>query len=418
VIDGRGRLAAARSAFSPQNRPFVALCAATSISLVGNELTAIALPWLVLTALGTPLDTGIVGAGVLLPAVIGAFVGGAVIDRLGSRLSSIAADLASGLAVVAIPILAMTMGLSVLTVFVLAFLGALLDAPGAAARQVLVPDVADRAGIGPDRANAVYQAVQNISFMLGPVAGGLLIVAVGAINALWFDALSFVVSAAIVALAIPRPVSPPSREESADLLAGLKVIASDRLLGGMTFVAAIANFVGTPVFVVLLPALAVQSGESAEVLGLLIGAFAAGMVLGSIGYGMAGSRLPRRSVLVGGLIGTGIGIGVVALGPPIPIAVAALVVGGCMTGPINPIVFTVMQERIPPALRGRAIGAILGAVLVAAPIGMLVMGALTEARGPALGLAAAAMAFVVAGVIVAAWGAFDGMDRDRGVLTP
>jgi predicted MFS family arabinose efflux permease len=396
--------------------PFVALCAATSISLIGNELTAIALPWLVLTSLGTPLDAGIVGAGVVLPGVIGAFVGGTVIDRLGSRRTSIAGDVTSAIAVAAIPIAALTIGLSITIVVALAFLGALFDAPGATARQVLIPDVAERARIGPDRANAVYQAVQNVSFMVGPVAGGLLILAVGPINALWFDAATFVVSAAIVVYAIPKPTSRPSPEETADVLAGLKLIAGDAVLGGMTLVAAIANFVGAPLFVVLLPAFALGSAENAGALGLLIGAFAAGTVVGSIAYGIAGSRLSRRAVLVAGLVATGVGIGVVAFGPPIPIAVLALALAGCATGPINPILFTVMQERIPPAARGRAFGAIFGGVLVAAPIGMLVLGALTDARGPSLGLAAAGVAFVGAGLVAALWPGFSAIDRTRAIL--
>jgi macrolide resistance protein len=137
------------------------------------------------------------------------------------------------------------------------------------------------------------------------------------------------------------------------------------------------------------------------------------MVVGSVGYGIAGSRVPRRAVLVAGLVATGAGIGVVALGPPLPVAVVALALAGFATGPINPIAFTVMQERIPPAVRGRAFGAIFGGVLVAAPIGMLVLGALTDARGPSLGLAAAGAAFVVAGVVAAVWPGFSAMDRSR-----
>jgi MFS family permease len=393
--------------------PFVALCAATSISLIGNELTAIALPWLVLTSLGTPLDTGLVGAAVVLPAIIGAFVGGSAIDRLGSRRTSIAADLTSALAVAAVPIAASTVGLSVALVIALAFLGALLDAPGSTARQVLVPDLAERAHMDPERANATYQAVQNVSFMIGPVIGGLIIVAAGPINALWVDAGSFVVSAAIVGLAIPRPRSLPSPEAGADLLAGLRVVAADAVLRGMTFVALIANLVGTPLFAVLLPAFALRSDGSAGALGLLLGAYAAGTVAGSIGYGVWGPRLGRRLVIVAGLVVTGIGVGVVALGPPLPIAIAALAIAGCGSGPINPIAFTVMQERIPPAVRGRAFGAILGGVLAAAPVGMVALGALTDARGPAIGLAGAGAVFVLAGLAASLWAPFRDLDAGR-----
>jgi len=391
----------------------VALCAATSISLVGNELTAIALPWLVLTSLGTPLDTGIVGAALVLPGVIGAFLGGSVIDRLGSRRTSIAADLASALAVAAIPIVALTIGLSVPIVVALAFAGALLDAPGATARQVLIPDLAERARIGPERANGTYQSVQNVSFTVGPVVGGLIVVIAGPINALWFDAITFVVSAAIVAVAFPRPTALPSREETAYLLAGLKVVTSDAVLRAISFVALIANFVGTPLFAVLLPAFALRSTGSAAELGALLGAFAAGTVVGSIGYGIWGARLGRRRVLIAGLLGTGIGIGFVALGPPIPVALAALALAGFATGPINPIAFTVMQERIPAAVRGRAFGAILGGVLAAAPIGMIALGGLTEASGPAIGLAVTGAVFVLAAAVVLVWSPFRRIDAEQ-----
>lgn len=401
---------AAGSAPRRRRAPFVALCAATSISLVGNELTAIALPWLVLTSLGTAFDTGLVGAAVVLPAVIGALAGGVIVDRLGARQASIAGDVTSALAVAAIPICAMSIGLTIPIVFAFAFLGALLDAPGATARQVLVPEVAERAGMGLERANALFQVVQNVSLMVGPVAGGLVIVALGPINALWFDAASFVVSAGIVAFAIPRSALLPSTEQVADVLAGIRLVARDALLGAMTLVAALANFVLTPLFVVLLPAYAVQSTLDASALGLLIGAFAGGAVVGSIAYGIVGSRFPRRRIFVLGAIGTGLGVEIVALGPPIPIAIAALAFAGLATGPVNPIAFTIMQERVPPELRGRAFGAILGGLLVAAPVGMVALGALTEARGPAVGIALAAVAFFVVGGVVALWPAFDGMD--------
>jgi MFS family permease len=400
-----------RSASHRQRGPFVALCAASSISLVGNELTAIALPWLVLTRLGTAFDTGLVGAAVVIPAVIGAVAGGVVVDRLGGRRASIAADVTSALAVAAIPVSALTFGLSVPLVLVFAFLGALLDAPGQTARQVLVPDVAERAGIGLDRANALFQATQNVSLLVGPIAAGVIIVAVGPTNALWFDAASFVVSAAIVALAVPRTAAVASDEQVADVLAGIRLVARDALLGGMTLVAAIANFVFTPFFVVLLPTFALQSGLDAGTLGLLVAAVAGGTVVGSIAYGIAGSRVPRRPTMAIGAVGTGLGIAVVALGPPIPVVIGALAFAGFSVGPVNPIAFTIMQERVPPELRGRAFGAILGGILVAAPLGMIAFGALTDAKGPTTGLAVVAGAFLLVAALVALWPAFDGMNE-------
>src|SRR6185369_6510608 len=95
----------------PRNGPLRALWIATGISLVGNQLTAVALPWLVLTTLGPPIDAGIVGAAIVLPAVFGALAGGVVIDRFGPRRTSVVADLFSGGAVAAVPLAALTIGL-------------------------------------------------------------------------------------------------------------------------------------------------------------------------------------------------------------------------------------------------------------------------------------------------------------------
>lgn len=387
---------------------------ASGISLIGNQLTALALPWLVLTSIGTAWEAGIVGAGTVLPAVIGALGGGVITDRLGSRRMSIAADLASGVAVAAIPICALTIGLSTPLLFVLAFAGALLDAPGFTARQVLVPDLGDRAGMSRERANSLFQTVDNASLMIGPVIAGLAIVALGPVSALWLDAASFVVSAAIVAVAIPRGLGRGAGEDVADVLEGLRVLARDRVLRAVTLVAAVANFVGTPIFAVLLPALALRTAAGADAFGIMVGAYGGGLVAGSLGYGIVGARVGRRLVASLGFAGTGVAFAAVAIAPPLPVILIALAVGGVASGPINPIAFTVMQERVPAPVRGRVFGAVLGGVLVAAPVGMLALGALAEVQGPQIGLGIAGATFVLVGLVIAVWPPFRELDADPG----
>ncbi len=389
------------------------LLLASAISLLGNQLTSLAIPWLVLTTIGTAWEAGLVGAAMVFPAVVGAVFGGVVVDRLGSRSMSIAADLTSAVAVVAIPLAALTIGLPLALLVALAFMSALLDAPGMTARQVMVPELADRAGVPLERANGLYQSVENATLMVGPVAAGLIIVAIGPVNALWLDGASFVISAAIVALAVPRALraGEPDAPETADVLAGVRLLGRDAVLRGITLVAAVANFVGTPMFIVLLPAFAIRHAADADVLGLLLGAFGAGLVCGSVGFSVIGSRVPRRRLAVTGFAATGVAIGLVAAAPPIPLVAVALFAAGLASGPINPIAFTVMQERVPAAVRGRVFGAVLGGVLVAAPAGMLVMGGIAEHLGPEVGLAIVAVSFVGVAVVLAGWRGFRELDR-------
>ncbi len=412
----RGRLTTLPRAGVSARIPLWALFAASGISLIGNQLTAVVLPWLVLTSLGTTFDAGLVGAGVVLPGVIGAIAGGVIADRLGSRETSVLADLASAVAVAAIPILAITIGLSIPLLVVLAFAGALMDAPGATARQVLVPDLADQAGMPRQRANGLFQSIDNASLLIGPLLAGVAIVALGPINALWVDAGSFLVSAVLVATLVPQRRARPSGEEVADVLAGLRILARDRILRALSMGAMVANAVGAPAFAVLLPALAIRAGFGAGALGLMLAGFGGGLVVGSLSAARLSSRLGRRRLLALAFAGTGVGLALVASGPPLPIIVALLVLTGLATGPINPIAFTVMQERVPAAIRGRVFGAVIGGVMVAAPLGMLGFGALAEFNGPRIGLAAGGAAFVAIGLFFALWRSFQELDSAPSVL--
>src|SRR5262245_36963353 len=124
---------------SRERLPFYALLSATAISLVGNAMTALAIPWFVLETTGSAAKTGISGFFAILPTAISAFFGGPLVDRLGSKRASVLSDVASGVSVATIPLLYATVGLEFWHLLGLVFLGAFLDAPGATARQALLP---------------------------------------------------------------------------------------------------------------------------------------------------------------------------------------------------------------------------------------------------------------------------------------
>src|SRR5688500_5629348 len=86
-------------------RPLLALLGASAVSLVGNQLTALAIPWFVLHTSGSAARTGLVGAAIMLPTVLASFLGGAIVDRLRPKRTSILADLLSGVTVALVPLL-------------------------------------------------------------------------------------------------------------------------------------------------------------------------------------------------------------------------------------------------------------------------------------------------------------------------
>src|SRR5512143_2866547 len=126
-----------------RRQPLYALYAASVISVSGNVMAFIAIPWFVLQTTGSASQTGLTAAVTALPAIIAAFFGGVLVDRVGYKRTSVLADLASGIAIALIPLLYATTGLAFWQLLVLVFIGNLLDAPGQTARAALTPDLAE-----------------------------------------------------------------------------------------------------------------------------------------------------------------------------------------------------------------------------------------------------------------------------------
>lgn len=77
---------------------------ADALSLLGNAIAAIALPWLILVRTGDAATAGLVTAAATAPMLVAALAGGVLIDRFGRRRTSVAADLASAACVAALPL--------------------------------------------------------------------------------------------------------------------------------------------------------------------------------------------------------------------------------------------------------------------------------------------------------------------------
>jgi MFS family permease len=371
----------------PNRGPLRALLAADAVSLVGNQISALAVPWLVLETTGSAARTGIVAAAVAAPTILSAFFGGALVDRLGYKRSSVLSDLASAVAVAAIPLLSLTGGLAFWPLVALVFLGAIIDAPGGAARGGLMPDLARLAGTPLERASAASETIRGFAGLAGPPLAGGLIAALGTSNVLWFDAATFLVSAGLVALAVPAPRGAPDERPPAsggylaEVVEGLRFLMGDRLLRTILLTATAINFLVAPLFGVVMPVYAERRFGEAEALGALLAGLGAGTLAASVAFGAVGPRLPRRPLLIGGLALLGAPFPLLAAWPPLAVAVAGLVATGVAVGALNPLIGTLLLERTPAGMRGRVLGTVRAVALLATPVGMLLAGALTEALG-------------------------------------
>jgi len=377
-------------------RPFLLVESATLISGMGNGISLVALPWLVLELTGKATAAGIVAAAMAVPLVVSSVFSGTVVDMLGLRATSMASDLASALAVAAIPVLNLTGNLSVAAVAALAALGAVFDPAGVTARESMLPDAALRAGLRLERANGVHEAVWGVAFLVGPGVGGLLISTFGATNTLWATTAGFLVAISLIAAArVPASGRPGGADKPAGLLRGtaegLRFVWNDRLLRALALIGTAVVALYLPMEGVLLPAWFQQRGAPQQ-LGAVLMALSAGGIVGSLSYGQWGGRVGRRALYLMAIVGTGLATVAMATLPPTMLLIAAAAACGLAYGPVQPLINLAVQTRTPPGLRGRVIGVLVAAEYAAGPVGYLLAGPTVDAFGvrPAfLGLAAA-----------------------------
>jgi MFS family permease len=360
-----------------------ALVVAAAISSIGNNLTAIAIPWFVYVTTGSATQTGLVAVAGLLPVAIGGLLSGPIIDRLGFKQSSVISDIASGVTVAIIPTLYLFNVLEYWHLIVLAFLGALLDSPGWTARGAMIPRLARNAAMPLERANSAIQLSQFGGQVIGPVVAGTLIGFIGTASVLYINAGTFAISALMIGMF----VSYPSRREAAsettsneqaasffgDVKDGIRYIIHDPFISALLSIAIFANFLFAPMFSVVLPVYVKEQFDSATALGLIAASFGVGSVAGTLFYGVIGQRLPRYPIYVGGAILLTTGMWVLPLSNSLPLSLAGALIAGLSLGPFNIVSTVALQERVPETMLGRVMGA-LSITSLASPLGVLLAG--------------------------------------------
>nr|WP_268253610.1 MFS transporter [Streptomyces finlayi] len=383
---GRGRAGGASG--GTDRRPLAALLTAHTISTMGNSLTLIGVPWFVLQTTGSAGRAGVVAFCATLPVVVAALVGGPLIDRFGRRRTSVTTDLICGLTVSAIPLLHYAGVLEFWMLCTLMALGGLVATPGMTSRSVLIPDLAERAGTTLSRAASLFEAASGGARMAGASLAGVLIALLGAEAVLFLDGATFAVSAALIAGGVrgvraAEPMKSTARTSFADyrrnLREGYAYVASGGLLLAVVLMVMLTNGLNQSWSAVLFPVHARDNLGGATQLGLLSAMFGAATLLGSLLYGAVGHRFSRRAVFTTAfLLGEVPRFLVAALtDSTLPLAFT-MAFGGLLIGTLNPILSTVVFERVPQQLRTRVQGIITAGCQLTMPLGGLTAGFLVE----------------------------------------
>ena len=400
-------------------RPLVGALLAQGLSFVGTRVSMIAVPWFVLSTTGSATQTGIVAAVEITPLVIFKALGGPLLDRVGPRRVTLVCDLLSALVVAAIPLLH---GLGILgfpTLLVLVAVAGALRGPGDAGKAAMMPEIARTAGWSLERVSGLTAAVERTSSMAGAALAGLLVATVGAANALYVDAASFLVSFVVFAAAtsgLGRPVPPVADAGPAsyvgELRQGWDFLRTEPVLIAICAMVALTNLVDQAYSAVLAPVWAKESGAGVAVLGTLFAVGAGASVLGALAAARWGETLPRyRTYVVAFLVCGAPRFVVLALDSPLWAVFAVSVVSGVASGFLNPILGAVILERIPAPLLGRVSSLNTAICWSLMPLGGVLGGIAIAGLGLSPALLVAGAAYFVTTMAPTRLPSFRGMDR-------
>ena len=184
------------------------ILAAQALSSLGSSMSTIALGFMVLQLTGSVLHMGAVMAVAVFPLVVTSWIGGAVLDRYNSKQVMIASDAARAVLIFVMPFVAeRAVGLIYLISFLVG-VGSAFFNPG---QIKLISDLCDRQHLV--RANSYLSVSRDGAELIGFLAGGVLVAAVGYRPAFFIDAGSYVLSGLFL-LGLPRVARGPGRTES------------------------------------------------------------------------------------------------------------------------------------------------------------------------------------------------------------
>lgn len=397
-----------------RNRALSRLLLGEFVSGIGDWLYIVAIFVMIYRESGDAALVGAFGAVRLLPYVLLSVPAGFVADRFERRLVLLVSDLFRGGVMIALAVL---IEVHAPTALIAAF--AILAACGSTffypAMGAYLPSlVEDERQLGP--ANSAWASLGNLSFIIGPAIGGLLLVVGTVTIAFLVNALTFAFIAAILwrlphsrgptkgmaatpeasaeASGIEDPEAPPTPsvpEAASPSKPGLRV----RPLAGLTLIQLMAGFLGGgfQVITVILAIDVLKAGEEAN--GYLNAAIGLGGLAGGIG---AGALVLRRSLglpLIAGAVIMGLGTLALGAATSLPFALVAIGVASAGSLVIDIIVTTLFQRLVPNELLGRAGGVLMAVSTLTAAAGAFLLPVLVQNMGTFPSLAGAGIATVV-----------------------
>lgn len=381
-----------------------------AVSAVGSQITFIALPLIAVVSMGAgPGAMGLLGAVDNLPyLLIGLWVG-VFVDRHARRRLMVASDLLRAVAVLSVPVAALSGWLTFAQLCVVAFVVGIGNIVFDVACQAQLPELVDDAHLVP--ANGALQTSASMSMVAAPGLVGLLIKVVGAPVSMLIDVGTYLVSAVSIASIRTPEQHRPSPETSTweQVREGWRLVLADRRLVGLGGGTAMISMAMNAAMAVMIFFLANQLGLDAGMIGLVFLAFGVGAAIGAMAAGALAGRIGTGNTLLAGPLVAAAGLAVFAISGTalvtarwaVPLAFVGAVFMGIGMMAFSSLSAGMRQLLAPEAARGKVLGTLRFVELGVMPLGSVIGGAIGQVAGaiPAALVSAVILASAAAWVI-------------------
>lgn len=366
-----------------RERNFLLYWLGQTVSILGDRVSAVALPFLVLGLGGSAVQLGQLAAVYSAAQLAFLLLGGVLVDRFSRRSAMIFTDLLRGIILGLVVFLLLEKQLSVSYLFAMYLVFGLCSAFFMPASASIMPEIVSKPLLVS--ANALRSFAAEFCGIVGPAFAGILIGFGGLALALSFDALSFFVGVAcLLAIRVTSRTEKPSGEKSSywsEIAEGFRLIAGSRWLWVTVVLFAFVNVFFAGSTSVLFPLLAKERLGDVKSLGWLFSGLAAGSLLGALLVGRLGKTGRRGLAAYLAVVADGIGLILLAFVQNPVLAVAVAVLMGASLVVFGVIWESTLQEMVPLEALGRVASVDMLGSFALLPLGFLAVGWVVERVG-------------------------------------
>lgn len=389
-----------------RDRNFVLWWLGGRISIMGDYVLTTALPFYVYGVSRSTLATGLIFMAQMLPPIVLGSAAGVYVDRWDRRRTMILTELVLG--TVLLPMLAVRSGLSIWIVPIVALVEAAAFQFVPPCSSALIPAIVGRERLAA--ANSLLSTGSNLSVLVGPPLGALVLHSFGLSGVILVDVASYLFAAAMVYLisigpgVATMPGAPEAKRDTAfwqEWMAGLRMVGYQRWIVGVFAVEATAMLGAGMVWVLLIVFIERTLHQGALQYGWWLSINAVGGIAGSFFVGYATQRVPLARLVAAGSILAGLTwLAIVRLeSPSVMLALAPVAAIGWTIWSVSEQ--TMLQTGVTDQYLGRVFGAHGALASLAVLCGLGAASALSGPLGPVSLLSVAGLLYVSAGMIAA-----------------